>query len=237
MDIKIPYVNKIVPETSTSFVVVNPKGLLTPDLLLHMDLSTGFRDSSIRNHPITINGSPSISTAQSIFGGASGFFQSSGPDYLAITADIDGCLSFGTGDFTIDFRLQPTIIGVNQHCISNNPTTTPTFAIGFTNFGNVYYAVTALGSIVQSTTPVVNNTWFHIAVTRQAGNIRLFINGTQEGGTVRDDASYNYAGTDFRIADGGFETDGYFDEVRVIKGYAAWTSNFTPPTAPYNTIA
>jgi hypothetical protein len=27
--------------------------------------------------------------------------------------------------------------------------------------------------------------------------------------------------------------NGYFDELRIIKGCAAWTASFTPPTAPY----
>ena len=26
--------------------------------------------------------------------------------------------------------------------------------------------------------------------------------------------------------------EGYIDEVRIVKGAALWTSNFTPPTAP-----
>ena len=29
--------------------------------------------------------------------------------------------------------------------------------------------------------------------------------------------------------------DGYIDEIRISKGVARWTANFTPPTAPYTT--
>lgn len=29
------------------------------------------------------------------------------------------------------------------------------------------------------------------------------------------------------------EMDGYIDEVRISKGIARWTSNFTPPSSPY----
>jgi hypothetical protein len=33
--------------------------------------------------------------------------------------------------------------------------------------------------------------------------------------------------------DGDFPHQGYMDEVRISKGIARWTSNFTPPTGAY----
>jgi hypothetical protein len=33
---------------------------------------------------------------------------------------------------------------------------------------------------------------------------------------------------------GGYELNGFMDEIRISKGDSRWTSNFTPPTAPYS---
>lgn len=240
MDVRIPWTRQTLPETNTSFVVVNPKSLLTPDLLLHFDESTGFRDSSVRNHTININGNPIISTAQSVFGGASGRFGVVTTDSLAITDNVDDCLSFHLGDFTVDFRVRFVSVGANNHLITSGQGTfaggNPYFVIGKSALDAFYFAVPVLGAIIGSTTTAVIDTWYHIAATRQAGAVRMFVNGTQEGGTSTLAANYNFEGTDFRIADGGFEPACYLDELRIIKGYAAWTSDFTPPTAPYTTI-
>lgn len=234
MDVRIPYVRKTVAETNTSFVVVNPKSLLTPDLLLHLDASTGLRDSSIRNHPITVNGDATISTAQSVFGGASMLVTAAGIGYLSIT-DNDGTLAVGTGDFTIDFRIRFFDVTGNQHIVSVSQNS-PFFVILKNGLNQMAIVSDVDGTFVTGTTIIGNDTWYHIAVTRQAGDWALFVNGTEEGVPEVHFPDASYGGEDVRIGDGGFNCNAWIDEFRFIKGYAAWTSNFTPPTSPYTTI-
>jgi hypothetical protein len=94
--------------------------------------------------------------------------------------------------------------------------------------------------LLQSTTVVQNNVWYHIAVTRSGSTFRLFINGVQE-------ATYSNAGSTTTSATVGFciggpgsgdaESNGYVSNARFVKGTAVYTTAFTPPTAPLTAIA
>jgi hypothetical protein len=78
-------------------------------------------------------------------------------------------------------------------------------------------------------------TWYHLATTRQAGTLRLFIDGDLKASVAN---TANIGGSRV-LAIGAADNpalffNGYFDEIRISKGTAWWTNNFTPPTAPYN---
>ena len=93
-----------------------------------------------------------------------------------------------------------------------------------------------------SSTGVKLNTWNHIATTRVTGTTYHYINGTQVGTigtqlgsiyvnagavpTVGREAAYN-----------GSYFPGYISNLRIVKGTAVYTGNFTPPTAPLTAIA
>jgi hypothetical protein len=64
----------------------------------------------------------------------------------------------------------------------------------------------------------------------------VFKNGAQVGSTATWSGSIGDIAAPVQI--GAYATNydysnGWFDEFRVSKGIARWTSNFTPPTAPY----
>ena len=64
----------------------------------------------------------------------------------------------------------------------------------------------------------------------------MFINGTQIGSTYTD--TFDYVASPVRIGDGNdgagpYPYSGYIDDLRITKGYARYTSNFTPPTAAF----
>jgi len=72
--------------------------------------------------------------------------------------------------------------------------------------------------------------WYHVAVTRASGSVRLFLNGTQIGIT-----STLYSGTSFSqngFAVGAITTPVYFNDnmndFRFYNGFAKYTANFTP---------
>lgn len=92
--------------------------------------------------------------------------------------------------------------------------------------------------------------WTHIAVSRSNGLTKVFVNGVSVA--QRNNGAFNQAvgfdnakiGVGARIKDGtpvapnsqpvDFWFRGLIDEVRVTKGVARYTSDFTPPTAPLN---
>jgi hypothetical protein len=76
--------------------------------------------------------------------------------------------------------------------------------------------------------------WQHVAVTRASGTTRLFRNGVLIG-SYADNNVYGVqaGGPNVGVSNTVFYFGGYIDELRIIKGRAAWTAAFTPPSAPY----
>ncbi|MBR9675550.1 LamG domain-containing protein [Candidatus Woesearchaeota archaeon] len=72
--------------------------------------------------------------------------------------------------------------------------------------------------------------WHHIAVVEDGDNYYLFVDGVLEDSTTDTDRPANYP-TNILIGD---NYKGLIDEVRVSKGVARWTTDFTPPTQPYS---
>ena len=92
---------------------------------------------------------------------------------------------------------------------------------------------------------IVANTWNHFAYVRTGtgGNdYRVFLNGVinSPGNATYLSTVPNYPNVnEIRISDtvdANFGTNswlGHIDDVRITKGVARYTANFTPPTAPF----
>ena len=88
-----------------------------------------------------------------------------------------------------------------------------------------------------SWTPAVD-TFFHVALTRSGTDIRAFIDGVQIGGTVTNsqDISGSASALELGRLTGGTQTvNGSIGAVRITKGVARYTANFTPTTECYPT--
>ena len=75
--------------------------------------------------------------------------------------------------------------------------------------------------------------WHHVAVTREGGTMWVFLDGiaqTAVGVTGPLAQPQNLIIGDYPGVD---DFSGVIDELRVLDGTAAWTSDFTPPTGPY----
>lgn len=215
-------------------------------LMLHCngaDASTTFTDSSASAHTVTANGNAQIDTAQSVFGGASGLFDGDA-DYLSVPDHAD--FYYGTGDFTIDFRVRFTALPgndsyswfYNQRADGNNAIQLCLYNSAGTykvNFSCVASSVLTI-EVVKDVTVVVD-TWYHLALVRTGNDFKVFWNGTQAGTTVTDASEVPdiAANVDIgRWTGEGFYLNGWIDEFRISKGIARWTDNFTPPTEEYN---
>ena len=213
-------------------------------LLCHFDSinpAGRFIDNSRNNLAITSSGNVSLSDSQYKFGGASGLFDGNG-DYL--TTPLSSNLQFGTGDFTIE-------------CWNYMIARTNSFPAIFSNYNS--YTIGALslfaGHSSGTTTSyqvaingaafptieggtIAYNTWVHLAVVRNSGTIKLYVNGTSVGTPYSTAVTLNGVGSLFYIGTTGDGLaagciNGYVDELRITKGVARYTSNFTPSNSPF----
>ena len=94
---------------------------------------------------------------------------------------------------------------------------------------------------IQVTQSLSNTTWYHVAMTRDtSNNLRLFINGTQQGSTATSftsdftDNSFFFGNSS--ISGGTTEAlTGFMDEIRITL-VARYTANFTAPTKAFSDI-
>ena len=84
------------------------------------------------------------------------------------------------------------------------------------------------------------NQWYHIALTRQGQTLRGFVDGLQFATQTIDESNIFNLSLGFAMGIGGNSwdeqlsyTSDYIDELRITKGVARYTSNFTPPTEPF----
>ena len=176
-------------------------------------------------------GGAKLSTAQKKFGTASLALNGS-TDYVtaATTPDFD----FGTGAFTLEAWVYNTAQGATNQIIfdfrTTNPEFTPTFYINATT-ATLRLAVNG-NVVIESATAIPLNTWTHVALAKTGTSTKMFINGTQAGLTYTDNNTYVQGPLTLGARyDGTTPFAGYIDDVRISKGVARYTSNFTAPTA------
>lgn len=207
--------------------------------------STTFTDSSMSPKTATVSGNAQISTDQSKFGGASGYFDG----YNSYVSYSDSDLSLGTGDFTIEGWLYPTGYGTGASfdwagIIWDTRDAVPLGPDGigvlFNNSGKILVFHSAYSGyiITQTSSTVSLNQWTHVAVERVNNVYTIYLNGVADG--TPTSYSYNLTGASLTIATGRNETapttwkyPGYMDEVRITSRYAAHKGNFTPATGAY----
>jgi len=187
-------------------------------------------------------GDAKISTAVSKFGGSSMFFDGTG-DYLI--APYSQISDFGTGDFTVEFWMNASAAGtyvavVGTQSIPGNSTAGMwRVSNRFNSANGLYFNYTTGSSFIDvtfSTTNYNDGTWRHIAVSRASGSLRAFVDGAQVGSTTsvtQNLTSGQRVNVGWNSQDGQFYT-GYIDDLRITRGFARYTANFTPPTAAFN---
>jgi hypothetical protein len=203
--------------------------------LLHFDgtnASTTFTEQ--KGKSVTLTSTPTISTAQSKFGGASGLFPGATANIsLADSTDWQ----FGTGDFTMEGWIYATTLTLYNYPIYYGYilATGPTQQ-GFNIFvappGNVMSFQMCSGSsiyLISGSTAISLNTWYYLKVYRLNGTLYFYVNNILQG-TLSANASINIATSSMMYFGGGPSSrgwQGYLDDWRITKGVAR-----TGPTMP-----
>jgi hypothetical protein len=205
-------------------------GFASVSLLLHMDGTNGsttFTDSSSNSFTIAVTSAAQISTAQSRFGGASGDFTTAGhlrpPSNAAFTLD---------GDFTIELFVRRTgSTGTVDTALSASSENA--FMIRASSDNPGIFVVN--NNNICNTISFTQDVWHHIAVVRSGTSFKAFKDGVDvTTGTFSSGATITmgsiYIG---RSSVSGRNYIGYIDELRITKGVARYTADFTPPSAPF----
>lgn len=198
-------------------------------------------EALIPRHTITAIGNAQVDTAVKQFGTGSLLLDGVG-DYLTVPASSDWNFSSAT-DFTIDFWFYL------DDKTRDAQTLLDTFDNGSGWMIAYRWDAGQAQSLIQThdgpnnvfTNITINNaTWYHLAVVRGGSTLKLYLDGIAQATLTNGDwagqANKLYIGRNNSEIAGGAsdELDGQLDEVRVLKGVAAWTSNFIPPTEAHN---
>jgi hypothetical protein len=211
-----------------------PTNIANTSLLCNFT-NAGIFDQTAKNILETV-GDAKVSTAQYKYGTGSMVFDGTG-DGLFVPYNPNLVMS---GNFTIEFWINFTSKTGYQTIYS--------FGYGISGdiilqTGNgdgkiVVYTGNPSAAVATDSGSTVNTSqWYHIAVVRNGSTITIYRDGVSVGSGTSATAHNPSTASTLIIGGGsnsGFNNyyfNGYIDDLRVTKGYARYTSNFTPPTS------
>lgn len=208
-------------------------------LLLHGDganASTVISDSGANAKTVSVNGNAQISTTQSKFGGSSMYFDGDG-DYLQIPTSSDFDLDT---DWTIELWAYPTNTNGTK-IISTRGSSGNGWEVIWSGgrFGFEGYGSNNTSGQQNSASTFTTNQWYHVAVVTTEGATKLYVNGTLEK-THNNNFTWSSGSHALRIGLPESYNEpyaGYVDDVRITKGSALYTSNFTAPDSTFSDVA
>lgn len=243
-------------EVGTGTLVVTGSSTIDPywastTLLLRgegVNNGTTFSDSSTSANAITRYGSAVTSTAQAKYGTASIKLNGT-TDYISSPHNVGS--TFGSGNFTVEGWVYPTnLAGVPCFYVQQSNTVADNNNIG------VFSYITAAGefsadirsglTVYTAISPagaVVTNAWQHLAIVRNGTTLKCYVNGVERGSVAVAATAVNNPGDVPRCLVGVYSYGGlnnlftgYIDDLRVTKGVARYTGNFTPAITQIGTV-
>ena len=148
-----------------------------------------------------------------------------------------------TGDFTVEAWISTRGISSYGSGTGNLLQTIFNFDIGslYIDITNHYIFDIGSASIVANDITSTSD-WTHIALNRDSGTIKLYINGTQHGNSINSTSTFTFqqfgagktydsgtiSNSNYWGSGGGFV--GYMDEIRISNGISRYPNNFTAPS-------
>jgi hypothetical protein len=198
--------------------------------LLHFDGT--FSDSSLNNLPVTPNGSPLITTAQSKFGGTSAYFNNVDGTYLTVgspnAVDIfDAPFTIEAWIYQLGYNTDQIIAMAGGPNVSVSPTGSHWIIRTNTSAQLSIHIANATGLSAFSIAGIGLNTWIHLGICWTGSQWYQFANGTTslssgQSAPVRPstNATLTIGGSPLAA---GYRFNGYIDEFRVTRGAALYT--------------
>ena len=203
------------------------------------DRTTSGLDASNNNLSLTYDSAgDELSTTQKKFGSTS--------LYIADNVRVSSTEGFnmGTGDFTMEawfyFTTLSAGFGIFDQWNSGTSLARSQLWHGSSAGGQLKFYHSIAGQSTQTISfanpTIATGSWIHLALVRQGGTVKLYVNGTA------DSTSGSTSGNVHRTDDmwfgdqqtgGGNAPQYYMDDLRITKGAARYTSNFTAPTSAH----
>ena len=185
--------------------------------------------------PDTPSGVSGSSKLTKITDGAVSFDGSGDGLTLATSSDF----TFGSVDFTIEMIIYPTEASGSKILFENDSSGNGNGVILARNSSQqIFFYVNGNGAYISSQL-APNKVWTHVALVRDgtAGTTKIYINGVGDTSNSNDAGTTNdgvFIGS--RNSGASLVFGGLISNVRVLKGTALYTKNFTPPTAPLTNV-
>jgi len=198
---------------------------------LFIEAETDITDKN-GTHTITPVGTAALSKAQ--FSGYNNSIASvlldGNSDYLTVPDHVDWY--FNTGNFTVDFFVYFGDATGERTFIDGTQGVTAGWLVDLNvTAGELRLYVIGTGSVISKAWAPSNSTWYHVALIRTGNDFKFFIDGTQLGTTVNTSVTIGDSTEILQIGclnSASRFLNGYLDNIRITKGTALWTSNFTP---------
>jgi hypothetical protein len=186
---------------------------------------------TVNNGSSTIGFSAQQTTGSLLFNGA---------NQQNLTIPANSAFTLGTNNFTLEYYLNQSARGPFDSPFGYNTATKSFYWPIGTSQNFPYMSGTGTWSITGGTLPTLN-TWNHYALVRNRNVISYYLNGVIVGSTTANfnldaitspfviGAQANSSGTNI--------VTGNITNFRIVKGFAVYTSNFTPPTEPLTAIS
>ena len=184
-------------------------------------------------------GTTAASTTQAKFSNTASVYFDGNSDY--ITIPDDELFGWGTGSWTFEVWLYITKTGGFNAIFDTRVGTgseAGSFGLGVHTTGRVqmYSGAESPAQFLYPNDTLSFNTWQHLAIVKDASTnvTKMYFNGTASSTTYSDTRNY---GASQPVQIGKDDTTsnyfgGYMQDLRVTKGKARYTSNFTVPSAP-----
>ena len=156
---------------------------------------------------------------------------------------------FLNGDFTIEFWIYLNSIASDTHNPSiitfpDNSGIGQVYINATYNFYSLWWPSSDIVKTVDNGAQI--GKWQHVAITRSSNSCRIFVDGALGGSGYNGSHATATSSQNFGNSYGGFRIggytqntgniDGHISNLRIIKGTALYTSNFTPPSEPLTNV-
>lgn len=198
-----------------------------------------FVDGSTNNFAMTATGNPTQGSFSPFSpSGYSNYFDGSG-DYLSLAANSAFLFD---GDFTIEAWVYLPVISAGPYTIFGSAYSGSLTIFDFRVYqSNIQVSLNSGGGTYLGLGTLSINRWAHMALVRSGSSIKCYVDGTQTATTLTDSSALGFNDVAMAVGSSGpggsNAFSGYISNLRILKGTALYTSNFTPPTAPLTAIA